>query len=260
MSPPLDAAALYAEVCDLFLEAHTSEGAERLVRLAGEQWPHLAARPSNPHDAETCRLTMLALLQQQAFESASAWRARSMAQFAQIGWVEGVGSLLMGEALVQLARRNDDYAGGRTLDVLVPSDTALAVLDEVERLAYGEPSGFALGPGSPSQPVLRRLVHEKRGFLLLVAGDHPGALAAYDRALEATGDHLRGRLKVSLGRLLVEYATTTNPRARARLADETERLGHEAGEHGNADVAEVAAHNAAQMRGGGRALRAYEIL
>ena len=260
MSDPLHPVVLYAKVWDLFPSSYTIDGAERLVRLAEDQWPHLATRASNPHDAETCRLTMLALVQQQSFERASAWRARSLVRYAQIGWTEGIGSLLIGEAFVEFARRNDDYAAGRTLDVLVPSDTALAVMDEVERLAYGEPSGFALAPGSPSQAGLRRLVHEKRGFLLLVAGAHPAALAAYHRALESAGDHPRGRVKVSLGRLLVDYYSTTEPDVRARLAEETERLGREAAGIGSADIAEIAERNAAEMRRGGRALTAYEIL
>ena len=260
MTRPLGAEVLYTEVCDLFLAAHMGEGAKRLIRLAEEQWQYVARRASNPHDAETCRLTMLALVQQQDFESARAWRARSMARFAQIGWFEGIGSLLIGEALAELARQNDGYANGRTLNVLVPSNIALAIMAEVERLGYGEPSDFALGPGSPSQAVLRRMVHEKQGFLLLVAGDHVSALAAYDRALEAAGDHPRGRIKVRLGRLLVENSTATEPDVRSRLAEETKRLGYEASKIGSVDVAEIAERNAAEMRRGGNALNAYEIL
>lgn len=263
MAELLDPQDLYDEVCKLFLLAHTADGAERLVRLADEQWPRLASRASTPQDAEMCRLTMLALVQQQAFAVARIWRARSMARFAQLGWVEGVGILLMGDAFVELARANDDYRAGRTLDVLRSSATALAVIDEVERIAYGEPSGFGLGPGSPTQPVLRRLAHEKRGFLLLIAGDLEAARTSYDRAYEAAGTHPRGRVKVTLGRLLVDYvaaADAADPTARLQLADDTERWGREAGAVGAADIAEVAEANAPVMRAGDRALLGYEIL
>lgn len=162
---------------------------------------------------------------------------------------------MMADAFTELAERNDDYAEGRTLDVLKPSDVALTALDEVERIAYGEPSGHALGPSSPSPAVLRRLVHEKRGFLLLLASDHAAALAAYDRALEEAGDHTCGQVKVGLGQLLVEYVAAADSPARAEIADHTEHLGREASLLGNADISEIAERNAASMRSGIACLR-----
>jgi hypothetical protein len=188
------------------------------------------------------------------------WRARALARFAAIGWVEGVASLIMGDALAELSRENNDYATGRTLDVIRPSAVALRIMEELERFTTGPDSGFRLGPASPSQPVLRRFFFEKRGFLLLLDGDFDAARESYDRALEAAGESVRGQVKVRLGRLLVDYLMRSGLEGGGAIAAETEALGQKALETSSADVARTAFINASVMRDGRAELRPYEIL
>lgn len=78
--------------------------------------------------------------------------------------MEGIAYIVMGEAFVELAQVNDGYSQGRTLDLIKPSGVGLGVLAELERFTVGQGSGFQLGPSAPSQAVLKRLIHEKRGF------------------------------------------------------------------------------------------------
>jgi hypothetical protein len=256
----VDAEKLYAEVAQLFLEAHTGDGGTRLLAFVGDHWSDIAARPANPHDAEVCRLAMLAAAHAQDFGPVRLWRSRALARFSAIGWVEGVGSIIIGEAFVELARKNNDYTAGRTLDVIKSSDVALGVLAELERFTVGSGSGCRLGPGSPSQAVLKRLLHEKRGFLLLLSGDYDAARESYSRALEAAGTNRRGQVKVQLGRLLVDYLDAEDAQQHGHIAEETARLGREASEASSPDVAETAEVNAKVMREGGQALAPYEIL
>jgi hypothetical protein len=259
MAEALDPEALYGEVADLFLNAHTREGAQKLLALVDSQWPQMAARTPGAHDAEVCRLAMLTAAQEQDYSRVRLWRARALARFAAIGWREGIALIIMGEAFIELARENDDYARGRTIDAIKTSGVPLDVVAEIDRFTTGAPSGFALGPGCPSQAVLRRLVFEKRAFLQFVMGDAEAAHASYVQAYDAAGN-ARGRVKVRLGQLLVEYTTASNEEERQRCAEETEQLAAQAREASSADVAETAEANAEVMRQGRRDLVPYEIL
>lgn len=251
---------LYAQVADLYLQAHNPEGRSTLIALVEAQWTAMAARHASPADAETCRLTMLAAAQGQDYTAARVWRARALARFASVGWTEGIGSILMGEAFIELGIANSDYPEGRTLDVIKPSRAALDIIDELEHFTVGPGSGIALGPSSPSQRVLRRLFHEKRGFLQLVLGDVEAARLSYDRALDAAAGHTRGQIKVRLGRLLVDYLAEANLGTPGSQADMTEELSRAAQDVQSLDLAETAAANAAVMREGSRRVTPYEIL
>lgn len=247
-------------VHELFVDAHTSAGAARLRALVDSEWPRVKEREANAEDAEVCRLAMLAAAHVQDYGAVRLWRARALARFAAIGWVEGTASIIMGEAFMELARVNDDYSRGRTLNLIQPSSVALGVLGELERFTVGQGSGFQLGPSSPSQAVLKRLYHEKRGFLLLLGGAYHEAGASYDRAYDAAGTHQRGQVKVRLGRFLVDYLAADNSDARGRIAQQTDLLRQEALGASSLDVAETAAANVQVMRRGGSELLPYEIL
>ena len=256
----MNAEELYSTVCDLSLNAHEPSGAARLHALVEAEWPRVSEREANAEDAEVCRLAMLASAQRQDFRAVRLWRARALARFASIGWVEGVAYILMSEALEELARENDDYARGQTLDLLKPSVLALGILAEMERFAVGPGSGFQLGSSAPSQMVVKRLYHEKRGFLLLLSGAFDEAGASYDRAYEAAGTHKRGQVKVRLGRCLVDYLAADSADVRDRIAQQTDLLHQEALDASSLDVAQTAELNAKVMRRGGLDLIPYEIL
>lgn len=244
---------LYARVADLAPDRDAAAALE----IGRKHERELLDRPPSPHDAETCRLLSLCALAPTIEDNrlADTWRARALARFALVGWHEGVGAVAMGLALGWLARANDDYAAGRTLDVLVGSDDALAALDEVRLFLRVPPSGHTLGPRSPSHEVLRRFVHEKRAFLLLLLGRVDEAREGYAWAAEvARADgNARGEVKSLLGATLVDHAAGEVGRA----LDETERL---AAQSTWTDLSEAAAHNAEVMRRGGRDLLPYEIL
>ncbi len=255
----MDAESLYDTIADLDTESHEEEHGRALLALAAEQWPALSSRKANAFDAETCRLVMLAAAKHDEFEALRLWRARALSRFTAVGWVEGVASILMSEAFTELSRENDFYAAGRTLDVIVPSATALAMLEEIERFTEGPGSGIELSRRSPSQASLRRLFHEKRGFLLLLAGDHQESRAAYERALAAAANE-RGKIKVRLGIELVDYSAALAAGGVLPSGDETRHLGGAASAAQSGDIAETATLNAGVMDSGGRALHPYEIL
>ena len=108
--------------------------------------------------------------------------------------------------------------------------------------------------------VLKRLYHEKRGFLLLLGGAYDEAAASYDRAYEAAGTHHRGLVKVRLGRCLVDYLAANSAEGRDRIGHKTDLLGQEALKASSPDVAQTAELNAEVMRRGGSKLIPYEIL
>lgn len=254
------AADLYRRVADLYLTAHTPQGGAQLVALVEASWAGLASREPCPEDAEVCRLVMLTAAQAQDYSAVRLWRARALSRFTAIGWVEGVAAIIMGEAFAELARENHDYTNGRTLDVIRPSAAALGILSEIERFTVGEGTPFVLGPGSPSRPVLRRLFYEKRGFLQLLTGDHDAAGHSYDLALTAAEASPRGRVKVRLGRLLIDYLQLQGREGAEVIATETEALAGEAFRAASPDVSQTADLNAAVMRQRGQQLVPYEIL
>lgn len=250
---------VYVEVADLFRDAHTEDGAMALLDFVASRWPEIASREPTPEDAEVCRLAMLSAVHAQDFPQSRLWRARALARFSALGWHEGTASILMGIAFEELARANDDYALGKTLDKIQSSDVALGIWDELERFTFGAESGFALGPGSPTQAVVRRFFYEKRGFLLLLSEDYASAREMYGRALQSAAGNIRGEVKVKLGLGLVDYLAAGGL-ANADAAEATAALGESAAASGHRDLADIAEANSKVMRAGGHELQAYEIL
>jgi len=221
----------------------------------------MATRSPSAADAETCRLAMLMAAEAAAHSEADVWRARCLARAAAVGWISGLGSLVVTEAFRALRRENDDYRRGQTLDVLRPSETAERILDELEVVLAAPGDDPDLGHTAPTRAVLRRFRHEKRGFLLLLAGRFDAARESYRLAAEAVVEQRRGRIKVALGLSVVDYVEALRSGADltgARVA--TERLGREAADAGFLDLAAVAERNAAEMAAGGPRLEPYEIL
>lgn len=260
---PDDAADLLAQARALFSATDGRDPAALLdmtSSLEGE-YAAMARRAPSAADAETCRLAMLAAIGAGDHREADVWRARALARAAAVGWTAALGSLVMGEAFRVLARDNEDYARGRTLDVIEPSSAAERIVDEVEVLVRVSGPSFDLGPTAPSCELLERFVHEKRGFLLLLSGDLPRARESYLRALEAVAGQVRGGIKVRLGLALVDYMESARTGSDATATREaTERLGREAADAGIRDLAATAARNADVMAAGGRELEPYEIL
>lgn len=228
------------------------------LALGRDHWDELSARDPNPHDAETCRLLSLASIEQAKpdFPMAELWRMRALARFALTGWHEGVAAIAMGRAFTALSTQNNDYSLGKTLDVIEGSQTALELLEDLELFLRVPPSGITVGPRSPSQTVLRRFLHEKRGFLLLALGRVQEATASYDQAEICSRGNPRGEVKVQLGRALVVYMAGDVARA---LMDTREALG-KACELREADLVKIGGYNIAVMERSGRDLRPYEIL
>lgn len=108
---------LYAEVHELFRTASEPEVGRTLVDLVEREWPQICEREANPEDAETCRLTQLAVLQMPPadYESAAVWRMRALTRAVRCGWTEAVATMLMGEALRALSLANSDFPGGARL-------------------------------------------------------------------------------------------------------------------------------------------------
>lgn len=228
---------LYAQVADLA----PSRDPGAALMLGGTHWHEMQARDSNPHDAETCRLLSLAAIEAAHPSAAELWRTRALVRFALSGWHEGVGAVVMGRAFTALARRNDDYVRGQTIDVIRGSEGALKLIDELQPFLRAASSGISVGPQSPSQEILARFYYEKRGFLMVTLGRWDEALTAYDRAAavaEETGS-ARGVVKVQAGRALVMYLSG----AEAAGASETAAALHEARALGEFDIVSAAEHN-----------------
>lgn len=259
MSTPLSSDELFAKV---FALAPANDAAAAL-ELADREWPGVHTRAANAADAETCRLAMLSCLDPGIADHgrAATWRARALARFALIGWREGVASILMAGAFTALAQANRDYADGKTLDVVVGSDEALLVLDELEPFTVEPGSGITVGTRSPTPQLVRRFLYEKRGFLLLLAGRYADARASYAEAAGAAATSPRGSIKVRAGLALVDYrAALDGDGDPADALARTEAVATDARELGEADLVRDAEHNAAVMRAGGTDLVAYEIL
>lgn len=247
---------LYREIADLA----PSVDPEAALALGEQHWAEITGREPNPHDAETCRLLSLAAIEQQPpdFVLADVWRTRALTRFALTGWHEGVAWVAMGRAFVALAQVNNDYPGGQTIDVIEGSMSAVDILDELKPFLQVPPSGISVGPRSPSQSVLARFLHEKRGFLLLLLRLLDEARESYEQAAVAAQGNARGAVKVRLGRALVEYVAGEHQLAVA----ETKAAVREARELGRdgEDLVEIGAYNISVMETDGSNLRPYEIL
>lgn len=251
---------LYSSVYELFA-TDDQVSSRRILAAVDAEWSAMRDRITT-HDAETSRLASLAAVKLGEHGIAAQWRARALSRFTATGWVEGVATRIMSDALVELARVNDDYPQGQFLDVMKPAPSALAILEEIEPFTVGTGSGINLSRSSPSPALLARFLHEKRGFFLLVSGDYLGSLESYRRALELPDLNLRGRFKVRLGIALVEYASAVGKGEPAdgqstwALVTEAEA----AGDVGLTDLVNIGRANAAEMDLGTMRLKPYEVL
>lgn len=233
------------------------------MALAEGELAAIEDRPASPEDAETCRLIALSYisLPVQDHEAFVVWRTRALVRFAEVGWTEGIGAIAMGEAFRLLARANDDYPNGQTLDRVAPCPAAVAALDALRPLAVEPGSGIMLGPSSPSPSLIARFIWEKRGALLLIARDFDSAAASYARAAQLVEDSTRGPIKVALGRALVDYVRAVeNGEPIATAFETTEVLAEQAVSTGQTDLAATAASNLSVMPDRGLSVRLYEIL
>lgn len=229
---------------------------EEALRFAAARWREQEALPASVDDAEACRLLMLAATRLESWEEQVTWRARAMTRYTLLGWWEGIATLTMGEAFRALAIANEEYARGKTLNVIVGSPAAVSIIGELEFFLTLPGSGRTAGGLSPNPRLLRRFLFEKRAFFRLVDRDVHGARADYERAL-AENEGLRGRIKVGLGLVLVDLLDGTVDAAVAASA--TEALAAQLDEeHG--DLLEISAHNVETLRQGSPAVRAYEYL
>ncbi|ABM16757.1 hypothetical protein [Mycolicibacterium vanbaalenii] len=251
---------LYKAVYELFA-ADDEASSRRILATVDSQWPAMHGRITT-HDAETSRLASLAAVKVAEHGLAAQWRARALSRFAGTGWVEGVATRIMSDALVELARANDDYPQGQFLDVMVPAPSALAVLDEIEPFTVGDGSGINLSRSSPSPALLARFLHEKRGFFLLVGGDYSAALESYRRALDLPDLNLRGHLKVRLGIALVEYVSAVKSgehvdgHPTSALVAEAEA----SNDVGLTDLINIGRFNAGEIDAGTLRVKPYEVL
>ena len=256
----------YLSAEELFQRVHqlsASREPDALLKLANEHWNEMHARPASPHDAETCRLAMLASLKSEppSLPSASLWRARGFSRFALVGWYEGVAALMMSSAFITLAGANDGYPNGHTLDHVRPSEEGLRILDELEPFADGPGSGIQVGLDSPTPLLIARFLHEKRGFFELLFKHYDAARASYARAAEVAKGSRRGEIRVRAGLALVDYVSELDAGGTGKAAaDDTEAVLGAAEAAEQDDIVRDAAHNLAVMRAGGRNLTSYEIL
>lgn len=248
----------YTLVADRFRFSVTDEAIAQLLETVSVEWEMIRQRDANAEDAEVCRLAML-LAAKLNLSTVAVWRARAMSRYVAIGWQEGVGALLLSEALTVLARVNSDYPSGRYLDCIRPSDEAQAILDELTPFTSLPGSGIRLGPGAPSPGLVARFMHENRGFLFVVAGR---LLDAHDSFLtaHAMADSPRGRLKCELWLALIEYLQNLDKNSADSCATTTVALCAEAHELVFPDLAEAASFNASEMEQRSRHLVPYAII
>lgn len=141
------------------------------------------------------------------------------------------------------------------MDLLQPAPHALAALQELEVYLQAPDSGIRLGPSSPSQALVRRFLHEKSGFLLLVAGEFDRARESYAHAAREAEGQPRGEVKVAFGAALVEYVADPG------VGAEPTRALLERGDAGGwNDLVGTAQHNVAGMEQGRLDVLGYEIL
>jgi len=248
-------AELYQWTSDAFASIRTDADAEALVSTLTDAFAEMT-RPASPEDAETCRLAMLAALQSpETVATTLVWRARALSRAVVVGWTECVAAIAMGEAFSLLATANDQFVRGRTLDVLQPAPLALSALMELEVYLQATDSGIRLGPSSPSRALIRRFLYEKRGFLLLVAGEFNRARESYEDAAREAEGQPRGEVKVALGAALVEYLAGS-----AVGAEPTRALLERARAGCWNDLVAAAEHNVVAMEKGRSDVLGYEIL
>lgn len=233
---------------------------QRALDLGAAAWPSMQVRPPSAEDAESCRLLSLCAAELRAWGLAAVWRRRALTRASLVGWHEAVAALLMAEAFIALSRRNEDYARGRTLDVIEGEPQALEILQELEPFMGVPSSGISVTPKSPSPALIRRFLSEKRGSFQLAMHDWSSAEESFARAVDAA-EGVRGELKARGGLALARYMIALDDGSpTTAFAEETRAVRRRAEEIDEADVAGIAEHNARVMDGAGRDLLLYEIL
>lgn len=254
----MDEKALLATVFDLAKNDPASA-----LETADAHWPEAAARQPNPEDAETCRLSAVSAAELELFDKSRLWRARARRIGEQIPWPELIAALDMADAFVALARRNDDYIHGRTLDVIEGSPEAVRIMQSLAPIAEGPGSGIVVTPKSPTTTLIRPFVLEKTGSFLLALGDVDGAARSFEDAItHAEGP--RGVLKSRGGLALANYLRASDAghddgidaaaAETAAVASEFAALGED-----HRTIA-IAQHNTDVMRRHGTDLLLYEVL
>ncbi len=168
---------------------------------------------------------------------------------------------MMGEAFQALAIANDNYPQGKMLDVIKPSAEAEAILRELAPFTTEPGSGISVGASSPTPALIARFMHEKGGFLQLVARRFDEARESYRLAFKAAGESRRGQLKVTAGLALVDYLADLAVGGQGSEATAaTEQMIEGAKAARQADLVDDGRWNLAVMREGRQGLKPYEIL
>lgn len=200
---------------------------------------------------ECCRLASLASRALQGnstepvpqFAPGAVWRVRALSAFVESHFSSGVAMLLV-----------QDF-----FEAVIDRTAADQVLTEMARLSQPHDEPFC------TVLLLRRLVAEKRGFLLWYHHDFPASIISYDEAIAcaAEDNDSRGVLKGQLGRALSVYcASSTGAADRSASVHWTEdaiTTMVEAGMGGY--VLKAATHNLALMTASQKdGLRPYEMV
>jgi hypothetical protein len=227
---------------------------EAIAALATAEWPRMKGREPNREDAESCRLTMLALYKLGRQNEGRVWRVRAMLGSARAGWPIGVAALVTGEAFQLQSEANAGVAPSDPAYVLV--EESLEILDELLPLIGPEgPDGLP----QPSPELLGRIYHEKRAFLLFAGRRFADAQRDYESAGNYVRHDDRGRLKVAGGLAACRYASDPEANAIATIAA-TEAVAAESSELGHVEIHRIAAANLDRMRAGRLDLVPYETL
>ena len=172
-------------------------------------------------------------------DNALLWRARAHGASVENGELNTQAMLLIPLAF---------EANGRGL-----TDVALAILEEVGRLADEiERCGLTSAPGVSLQ-LVRRVQHEKRGYLLWRRERYADGLDAYSEATHFVAPNTRDEGRVAAGRFLCELGLEQEASETIDLHRAASSFDHladiaEAGEW--ADVSEPLRRNARALREG----------
>jgi hypothetical protein len=217
---------------------------DRMARI----WSQIRKEPPSAETATLCRMAMQACARQQEYDLAFVWRARSLRLSVEAGWPNGVAAILVSEAFSILR--------GKLHSPPARVEAALQVIEEMKPLLEIATSSDV----GPSPSVLRRLYHEKRGFLLFLLGRYSEAERAYTRAARFCDEDERGRLKVIGGRALVRYLRDPSGVGRDRALRETTQIIEQARAGSWLDVLEPAITNHRRIKRGSANLVPYETL
>lgn len=237
-----------------------SDPASVLAEVA-QEWESIGHnRPPHAEDAEVCRQAMLAATSLGQPADARIWRMRALSRFVAVGWGVGAAAVLMTQMHEALSLANEGYVRGTTIDVLVPSDEAMAVLRELEPFATPDADDPRFDFG-PTARLIARFVVEKQAMLHTIAGDYAAAERGYSAAAELAVDEPRGALKIRGGRLLVRYLDALDKGADTeQFSNLANELASEAAASDQLDIVAWASHNVSAMSVRSKSVQLYEML